>query len=306
MKVFGAVALLVLAAIPAIPNVQAQGTGLTLVCPDLAAPIPYAGQAGLACEVRVGCLEFITSSMGEASGTVTVVSPPAWLTSAPVAVEFAPEQCIAGGMASESIVVPLAVSADAPGVVDHALELEAAVGSTTAADTAIVTVAYHINYTLVADATFPLAVNGTQASFNVTVTQASNARSMVMMEPPKVTSGLLSGPASMPYENDAGKPANKTLLFTYRPPATEWTNATATFTAYSHYLLQDGRAGEFNTPACTALGFPACDATGTTLTFTFVNGAEPEGGGDKGAPGPVAPLVALGLVALAALIRRRP
>lgn len=295
MKSFGAVALLFLAALVVVPSTSAQAPqGVTLVCPDLAGPIPYAGQAALACEVRVGCADFLTSG-GATSGTVSVQSPPAWLTSAPTPVDFDPAACVTditgGGFVSESVAVPLAAGKDAPGVVDHALTLVAEVAGGSSTDSAIVTVAYHVNYTLVPDVTFPLNVTGDQVSFNVTVTQASNARSMVMMEQLKVTAGTLSGPASEVYENDAGKPVSKTFKFTYKPPTSEWTNATATFTAFGHYLLQDGRAGDFD--------------AGTPMTFTFTSAGEHEHDEEeKESPAPVAPLMLLGLVALALLARR--
>ena len=292
MKAFGAIALLFLATLVAVPSTSAQDPqGASLVCPDLAAPIPYAGQAGLACEVSVGCLEF-DDSFPEFHVSIEVVSPPAWLTSAPVDVDFDGTGCLTGGgRVNKSAVVPLAVSKDAPGVEEQTLNL-AITGAAEAADTAMVTVAYHVNYTVVPDVTFPLNVTGPEASFNVTVTQASNARSMVMMEQVKTSTGLLTGPASEVYENAAGSPASKTFKFTYKAPETEWTNATATFTAFGHYLLKDGRAGDFD--------------AGTPMTFTFTNAGEADDDGkDKESPSPVAPLLLLGLVALAMLVRRR-
>lgn len=299
MKTLGALALLVLA-LAATPGATAQNpTGVAISCADLATPIPYQGTGQLTCDVTVGCAEFLAAVAGGnlgASGTVTVVDPPAWLTSPPTEASFDPSACVTtGGSATTQVSVPLTVSKDAPGVVDHTLNLTATVGGTTSApDPALAAVAYHVNYTLVPDVAFPLAVNGTEASFNVTVTQASNARSMVMMEQLRVSAGTLSGPASEVYENSAGQPASKTFRFTYRPPATEWTNATATFTAFGHYLLADGRAGDFD--------------NGTVMTFTFTNATPPgDGGGkdDKGLPAPAGALLALGLVALAALVRRK-
>ena len=307
MKAFGAVALLLLATLVALPSASAQSAGVTLVCPDLAAPIPYSGTSGLACTVTAQCVGFLTGG-GSADGSVSVVGPPGWLTAPETPVEFDPTACIAsGGTASADVTIPLTVGADAPGVVEHVLNLVATGGGAEGTDTAIVTVAYHVNYTVVADVAFPLNVTGPEASFNVTVTQASNARSMVMMEQTKVSAGTLSGPISKVYENDAGKPVTETFKFTYKAPEGEWTNATATFTAFGHYLLTDGRAGEFNTPACTALGFPTCDATGTPMTFTFTNGVTDEDDDEdgNGIPAPVAPLLLLGILALAMLVRRR-
>lgn len=300
MKSLGALALLAFAVL-CVPGASAQSpSGVAVACADLGTPIPYQGTASLTCDVTVGCAEFLAAAaggdIGGPSAAVAVVGPPAWLTTAPAEASFDPSACVTGGgSATAQATVPLTVSADAPGVVEHTLSLVATVGGTSSApDAAIVTVAYHVNYTLVPSVTFPLAVNGTEASFDVVVTQASNARSMVMMEELKVSAGTLSGPASEVYENDAGKPASKTFRFTFRPPSGEWTNATATFTAYGHYLLTDGRAGDFD--------------NGTVMTFAFTNAApqdDGDGGDDKGLPAPAGALLALGLVALAALVRRR-
>ena len=176
------------------------------------------------------------------------------------------------------------------------LNITATVGTKTSAPApATVTVAYHVNYTIVSDATFPLTVNGESVSWNVTVTQTSNARSMVMMEEIKTSAGVLSGPASQAYENAAGKPDSKTFKFTWKAPTGEWGNASASFTAYGHFLLLDGRAGDYD--------------EGTPVTYTFVAGEHAghheEEEDDKKSPAPVGAVLALGLVALAAIVRRR-
>lgn len=302
MKVSGALALLLLG-LAALPAGSAQmPQGVTITPGELAAPIPYEGSAQLPVTVRVGCLSLLQG--GSTTVTVDAADPQPWLTVTPAEIPIEASACVGGaGFATGTGEVGLAVSKDAPGVVDHTVNLTADLGGDPAP--AVFTVAYHVNYTLVPDVAFPLAVNGTEASFNVTVTQASNARSMVMMEQLQVSAGALSGLVSQPYESAAGQPVSKTLKFTYKAPATEWSNATATFTAFSHYLLTDGRAGEFKT-GCAALALPTCDVTGTQVTFTFTNAAEPAGdGGEKKSPAPAVPLMALGLVALAVLARRR-
>jgi MYXO-CTERM domain-containing protein len=294
MKTFAALALLLLAAL-AVPTASAQTPeGVTVTATDLATPIPYEGSAELPVSVSVGCLT-ILENQGSTTVTVAVSDAPSWLTATPATIELEPQSCITGGngFASGDGTVGLTVTKDAPGVVDHTINLTGTLG-TTASDpaTATFTVAYFVDYTLVPDVTFPLTVNGTEASFNVTVTQASNARSMVMIEQMKTTAGVFSGLASIVYENDAGMPAEKTFKVTFKAPEGEWTNATTTFTAFGHYLLLDGRAGDFD--------------AGTPVTYSFVAGhaghVEDE---DKDSPAPVGVLLALGLVALAAFVRRR-
>ncbi|MEA3135810.1 MAG: hypothetical protein QOC71_91 [Thermoplasmata archaeon] len=321
MKTAGAVAVLLLTVL-AVPATQAQDPpqGVTLAITPLAAPIPYAGAATLPVDVTVGCasiLETMASNMGAAVLSVVAVGPPAWLTVAEATFDLAdtgsPAACTMGtptGFLVHHFDIGLAVTKDAPGVVDHTVQFQAALGDATGPATAVLTVAYHVNYTIVADAKFPLTVNGTEASFNITITQASNARSMVMIEKAASTSGVFSGVPAVVYENDAGKPVSKTYKATFKAPDGEWSNATATFTGFGHYLLLDGRAGEFGEDNCkkSALAFPVCDEKGTTVTYAFVAGpgaGHVQGDGDQKSPAPVGAFVALGLVALAALVRRR-
>ena len=295
MKPFAALALLLLAAL-AVPSVSAQTPdGITVTPTDLATPIPYEGSAQLTVSVSVGCLTILQSS-GSTTVTVAASDAPPWLTVTPASIQLEPQSCITGGngFATADGMVGLAVTKDAPGVVDHTVNLVGTLG-TTASDPApaIFTVAYNVDYSLVPDVKFPLTVNGTQASFNVTVTQASNARSMVMIEKMKTTTGSFSGLGSTAYESEAGKPASKTFKVTFKAPEGEWGNATTTFTAFGHYLLLDGRAGDFD--------------AGTPVTYSFVAG-QAEGEHDeegKDSPAPVGAFLALGLVALAAFARRR-
>jgi MYXO-CTERM domain-containing protein len=293
MKTAAALALLLLAAL-AVPTASAQAPeGVTLTATDLATPIPYSGSAQLPVNVQVGCLT-ILQEQGAGEATITVSDAPAWLTVTPGTATIDPTTCVSGGsgFASGDGTVGLAVGKDAPGVVDHTINLVATLGATASDPVPVIfTVAYHVNYTLTSDAKFPLMVNGTQASFNVTVTQASNARSMVMIEALKTSAGVFSGLGSQVYENEAGKPATRTFKVTFKAPDGEWSNATAQFTAYGHYLLLDGRAGEFD--------------AGTPVTYSFVAGEHDHEEEDQKSPAPVGAFVALGLVALAAIVRRR-
>jgi hypothetical protein len=293
-KPFLAAVLLALAAVAAAPTASAQGTGLTLVAEDLATPVPFEGSSAIPFTLEVGCLGAVTGQ----TTTVTVAPTgevPSWLTVTPFEGEVAPASCLTG-MGTQSITgtIPIAVTADAPGVVDHTLNLVASLGSATSEDAAVFTVAYEWNYSLVPDVTFPLAVTGPSVSFNLTVTQASNARSMVMMEEVQTSAGVISGLTSMAYENQAGQPATKTFTITYTAPTGAWDNATVNFVAYGHFLLLDSRAGDYD--------------DGTPITWTFSNaGSGPSGGdgGEKESPAPAGVLLALGLVALAALARRK-
>ena len=302
MKTVAALALLLLAAL-AVPTASAQDvSGVSVEAGVLGAPIPYQGSASLPLNVTVGCAEILTAmseNEGTAPLTITVTSPPAWLTvgdaSADLASQASATSCLSGGgQTVHQAMLPLTVGMDAPGVVDHTIQVVATVGSTASdpAD-AVFTVAYFVNYTLVPDVAFPVTVNGTETSFNVTVTQASNARSMVMIEGLKTSAGVFSGLGSQVYENDAGKPDSRTFKVTFKAPSGEWSNATAQFTAYGHYLLLDGRANDFD--------------NGTPVTYAFKAGepAHEHEEEENDAPAPVGLSIALGLVALAAFVRRR-
>ena len=305
MKTVGAFALLILAAL-AIPTASAQnpqGVTLDAIAP-LATPIPYEGSANLPITGKVGCVTIVETMAGNLDASaplvLTVESPPTWLAIGEATTNLASldsiQPCLMG--ATEmlfSLDLPLTVTKDAPGVVDHVIQVVATLGTASSEPAAAVfTVAYHVNYTLVPDATFPLEVNGTTASFNIVVTQASNARSMVMIEDLKTSTGVFSGIGSQAYENDAGAPDTKTFKVTFKAPSGEWTNATASFKAYGHFLLLDGRAGDYD--------------VGTPLAFSFVNTATEHGEDhdeEKKSPAPVGVLLALGLVGLAAFARRR-
>ena len=142
--------------------------------------------------------------------------------------------------------------------------------------------------------TFPLKVTTPKETFNLTVTQASNARSMVMMEEVKSTCGIISGLASQVYESQAGKPASKVYKVTFSAPTTgTWDKCVVSFKGYGHFLLLDSRAGPFD--------------AGTPVSWEFDNGGVQSATThteSKKSP-EVGPLVALGLVALAAVLRRR-
>lgn len=299
--------LLALAGLASAPAAQAQADfEIALDAADLGAPVPYRGTASIPVNVTASCLAGLRSMGGMATATavatVTVADPPAWLTvvePAQVDVTPGPDCATGGGEVRGSGAVVVAVGPDAPGVVDHTLNLTATLPAQgdpmTAQDAAVLNVTYHSNYTLAADVAFPLTVTAARTSFNLTVTQASNARSMVMMEEIRTSAGVLSGLASTVYENEAGRPASKTFTVTFTAPAGAWNASTTRFTAYGHYLLLDSRSGPFD--------------AGTPVTWEFRNGMEPaddhDHGEDQESPAPAAVLTALGLLGLAGARRRR-
>ena len=299
-----AVAALLLSVVPLAAQGQVEGLDLTVAVADLATPIPYSGSGTLAFNATVGCLA-ILRSMSEgttqsATLTVDLSDPPAWVTSTPATVEFAPDPaCVTGGSGyiTKAGTITLTVTPAAPGVEEQALNFTATMPTQgdpmSDSDEAIVTVAYQANYTLSTDARFPLTVTAAKTTFNLTVTQASNARSMVMMEEIKTSAGTIAGLASQAYENRAGQPSTKVFKVTFTAPPGAWNTSATQFKAYSHYLLLDGRAGAYD--------------PGTAVSWEFVNGGvpAPESTGGKEGPMPVAPLLAFGLVALAAALRRR-
>ncbi len=308
MKLAGALLLaaVAVAAVLSVPCAAAQAspTGVTLTIGQQAAPIPYMGTGTLPVAVDVGCADILSAmaaNQGSAPLTITAADAPAWLSITGNTIDMADANNIQPCLSNQARIVKpldltLAVTKDAPGVVDNVVNFTATLGdSSDGPKGGVVVVAYHVNYTLKPDAAFPFAVTTPTATFNLTATQASNARSMIMMEEVKESCGLVSGLASTVYESSAAQPASKTFKVTFTAPDGEWTSCKVEFKAYGHYLLLDSRAGPFD--------------AGTPVSWEFTNGGvaststEPKG---KDSPAPVAPFLALGLVALAALMRRHP
>lgn len=291
MKLLAPLALLTFALLT--PAAQAQDpSGISLVA-NSAGTVPFQGEGSFPVEVTVGCA---LALQGGLTVTIAAVGAPSWLTLDDLAVEVEAADCLSGmGAAPVTADVPFSVAADAPGVEPLSVNLTATAGDTTSdAVAAAFTVAYESNYTVVADAQFPLTLTTPEVKFNVTATQASNARSMIMMEGITVSAGSFAGLPSTVYEVAAGAPASKTFEVTFKAPEGDWETATVTFQAFGHYLLSNGEAGEYS---------PA-----QTYTFEFVNGGVPASNGDGGgkeSPAPVAAFTALGLLGLAAALRRK-
>jgi hypothetical protein len=304
--VLGAAVLLLLSVVPA-AQAQVPASDLTLAIDDLATPIPYSGSGTFAFNLTVGCLGVLRSA-GETQNpapvvTVALSDPPAWASATPTEVLVTPDQsCVGGGdgYMHKTGTIAVTVTKDAPGVTEQTLNFTASMPTQgepiASTDPALATVAYHASYTLTTDAKFPLTVTSPKTTFNLTVTQSSNARSMVMVEEVHASSGNIAGMASTVYDCGAGKSDSKTFKVTFTAPDGAWNKSTVQFKAYSHFLLLNSKAGPYD--------------PGTPTTWEFVNGGVPAtktdgGGSDHKSPMPVAPLTALGLVAVAAMLRRR-
>lgn len=288
--VVGLVAALLL--LVSVPSVHAQGQGISLSVVPPAGEIPYAGSGTATATVTYGCFD----ALQDGHPVLSAPEAPAWLVVTAGEIHAEPSEnptaCLnPSGSIAVQVPVTLEVSPNAPGVVPQTVTLQVTGNGKTATADVTFTVAYNADFEMTTDVSFPLNVTGPTVTFNLTVTQKSNARSMVMMEEKAESAGVLSGLSSTVYEADA---LTKVFPVTYKAPTGTWTNATVTFTAYSHWLLAEGGAGDF---------------TGAQkVTWQFVNAGETHEEHDepkKKSPAPVAPLLALGLLALAAFARRR-
>ncbi len=292
------VALLLLATALVAPNVSAQGpfAGITLTATPPTETIAYMGSIEVPFSVKVGCSTLVQHGLGSQSPTpkltVHADEAPRGLTVKEATLTFSdPSPCATGsGFITKNDKVTFMVDASAAGVVTQNVTLLAHFGDAESDAGEFVvpfTVAYHSNYTVLPDVTFPLKVMNGTATFHVTITQNSNARSMVMIEDVKETGGKISGLGSVPYNS----PETKKFTVTYKAPLGPWTEQKVTFTSYGHFLLLDQRAGSFT------------DAKPTTWTFTNGGGEAPQGTTSKASPLPL-PFLALAGAALIAARRR--
>lgn len=138
---------------------------------------------------------------------------------------------------------PFAVTAAAPAVATHTLNLTANLGDDAYSDPVAVTFAvqFHANYTITPSVQFPLTVTGKTANFTVAISNNANARSMVMLEGLHASAGSISGLTSTVYV----PPETKTFQVTFKAPDGCWSTATVEFKAFSHYLLLTQEAGSF-------------------------------------------------------------
>lgn len=309
MKTTTLVLVLAAALFAATPANAQFSSEFTLEATTPSEPIPYAGSAEVPVKVTVGC-QAVLENLGPSDTVVIAIhgeEPPAWLTVTETELEIPLQGCLASitGTVTATGAVTFTVDATAPGVVDQVMTLEAHLGDLVAPVEVTFTVAYFSNYTVVADAVFPLKVTNGVAFFNVTATQNSNARSMIMFENVEESAGKISGLASIPYNTTASDTVrvpcgasppptdsrSKVFCIKYQAPTGPWTEAKVSFTNFGHFLLLDQRAGDY--------------ADAKTVTWTFVNGggelASTEGSND--APLPL-PFLALGFAAFVAARRK--
>ncbi len=304
MKTLSVVTALILVAL-LVPQAQAQanGQGITLTVDALNAAqtadgIAFSVATTIFLNVTVGCASVLSVGSATPSVAVTVTTKPVWLNFTAATIPVAPGADCANqgalGSFKRSGTLTVTPSSNAPGVTPTTITFTAVLTGSkpepAASDTAELVdlkVAYRPGYTLSPDAQFPLTVTGDDATFNLTVRVNANAISMVMFDPPVVTAGTLDGLPSVDYN------ASETKIFkvTFTPPTGKWTHANATFFVYTHYR------------------FGGDPMLGQNITWQFVNDNEDGGGSGngkgKGAPGPTPVILALGLLALASLLRRR-
>ena len=151
--------------------------------------------------------------------------------------------------------------------------------------------AYKSSYALVPSVTFPLTVTNKTTTFTVVGTQASNAPSMIMVDDFSASdAALVSGIGAHQYQNKAGTPQSYTYTVTFTAPDDDWVSANTTLKVFGHYNF-DGMAGD--------------PVDRMTITWQFVNGGVPhEHSGGKDSPAPVGAFAMMGLLGLAAILRR--
>lgn len=292
MKTLVAVLALALVAVAAPAQGQGEPAGINVVDVTGAGTVAYAGSGTFTFNLDVGCAELISNPREDA--TVTVTDAPAWLNATDEVLELPATGCLnPNGRLSVPGTIEFTVSKSAPAVTAQTVHLKATLGETQSDEqSAAYTVAYKSNFTITPSVKFPLTVMNKTTTFTVTGVQASNAMSMIMVDDFTASGGaLISGIGPLQYANKAGAPDTKTYTVTFTAPDGDWENVNATLKVYSHYNF-DGMAGD--------------PTDQKTITWQFVNGGvHDHDKKKKDTPAPIGPLVALGLVGLAASMRRR-
>lgn len=293
MKTLAGLAALVL--LVSLPSATAQGdpTAVTLTVTG-AGTVPYAGGGSFDVTVGVGCATLLQAA-SDPTAMVTVTDAPAWFTFTDAPVDIDPTGCVAGGgTATGTGKLEFTVSAAAPAVTPQVVQLQASIAETDSnAMGGTFTVAYKSSYNVTPTVSFPLSVTNKTTTFTVTGEQASNAPSMIMVDDFSASCGSVSGIGALQYNNEAGKPDKKTYTVTFTAPKGEWTTCTLTLKVYGHFNF-NGQAGD--------------PTDRKTLTWDITNGgveAEGKEGGSKDSPAPVGAITALGLLGLAAVLRRK-
>lgn len=244
--------------------------------------------------VTMDCQDFL--SEGSASVEVTVsASGPEWLNGSDSTVTFEGTDC--PGTAPDfqldrggSITVTDGGTVDA--MMSEEVTLSTDLGDDTA--TAAVMVEYQPSYEFSADADFPLEVGSDPVSFNITMdVSGANAPSMAMFDksPSRAEFGSLSGLPDF-HNFDPLDDGLFVSTVTYTPGGGGWEEDHVEFITYAHCICDGSLMTEEE-----------------TVNWTFVNTASSGGGGggddDEESPGLEVGVLALGVVAVAMLLRRR-
>lgn len=279
-----------------VPSVQ----GVSISPPDATTTLAAEGTTALSFNVTASCDEFVPDAItgqGTVEYTVTATALPAWLNASEATVAFDATGCLTNptGSLQESGSIDLTTAAGAPGMAPTAITLEADEGAATA--DADVQVEYVKGYMLMfpADA-FPMEVGAEATTFNATVHLFANARSMAMfqvLERPEYLS--VSGIPDFKTVGDEELAGDMEFMqdypITVTPPTTgTWEEDSITFKTWSHFL-DDGNV----------------KTEDETITWTFVNTAPAQTGGDDSndSPGGGVVLVGLGLLGAAFVALRR-
>lgn len=211
---------------------------------------PFRANLTVPVTVTLGCSLLLYASVANSGDAghihVMVENPPAWLLADELEIEpVGPADCAgeASGMHAYTGTFPFALAANAPAVVPVTLNLTAGFAGVETAETAPVTFAvrFHSDYAVTPSIQFPHTVTGRTANFTVTITNTGNARSMVMVEQVRASTGTFSGLGSLVYQ----PPETKTFQVTFKAPDACWTTAKVEFHTASHYLLLNQQAGSY-------------------------------------------------------------
>lgn len=243
-------------------------------------------------EVEADCALILTE--GEAGSLSVAIDhnlPLVWSVDTPSITLSADQACITNsGTQNATGTLTVTPGDDAPGLEPVSLVLNATAGDSTAQsdDTAMLYVAYDPGHSISPDISFPYAMtnaDGEALEFNITIQVQANAATMVMFTDVQAGGGSINGLDAQTFDVPAGE-TSRTIPVSWTPPAS-WDNATISFRHFSH---------------CTAEGFQCDPASNGTIEWTITN--EKGNGGGKASPG-LAPIIIVGLVALAARAARR-
>lgn len=263
-----------------------QGT----IIEDKETVIPYMGNATVDVTLTVGCA-LVLQNAPALNVPIAFDAPPAWLVAKPLSLSFGPADCAnPAATAIKTGTLAFSVGKDAPGIETQTPNVTAISKAGTQKIALPFEVQYHADYTVVPDVTFPMKTVNGYANFTISVTQHSNARSMVMFEEAHASTGTIKGLSSVVYM----PPETKVFKISYVAPGPNWSNATVEFRTASHYLLKDQRAGTYH------------DVRTPSWQFSNPGGASPSSGSTTSAKSPaVGPLLAFGLLGAALLAQRR-